>query len=483
MTPTKRISSRRDFLKTTAAGAAAATGFLIIPSGWLRGQDAPSNRVNFAAIGLGGQGTTDLRGVLKANASLVALCDVRSDALARAAKAFGNDKVQTFADYRILLDKLGKDLDAVVVSTPDHTHFTIALDSIQRGKHAYVQKPMAHSIDQCHRLTKAAADAKIVSAMGNQGHSSNHIRMIREWFEAGLFGHIPTIDCWTGQYMGPVPKAYRPTAPQPKNLNWDLWLGPAKYRDYFPGVAPGFRPYIEFGSGSLGDMAAHVIDPAFYILDLDAPERVEILERNEFSPVAYAAHAKLAFHFPAKGNRGPVKLVWWHGKNFRPKPPAGLQYQEFNQRKDDPNLPDDPSINLHPGVTGWLGKKNNDGLTLNGSLFYGEKLAFNMGQYGDFFFPAPQSKLAELKENAPPVKYARSKGGHYRAWVNAIRTGGKAISDFDYAGKLNEVICIGNIALRLGRDLRWDAKANKFINDDEANGLIASPKPRAGFHA
>jgi predicted dehydrogenase len=477
MKPKFPVSSRRDFLKN----AGIATGFLIIPSGWLHGEDVPSNRINVAAVGLGGQGSTDIGGVVKAGAKIVALCDVVTDKPARAIQQRFPD-AQPFADYRKMLDKLHKDIDAVIVSTPDHSHFTIALDAIHRGKHVYVQKPMCHSIDQVRRLSKAAADAKIVSAMGNQGHSSSHIRMAREWFEAGLFGHIPTIDAWDGQYM-PAPKRYADPSPKPDNLEWDLWLGPAKYRPYFRGVAPGWRPYIEFGSGSLGDMAAHIIDPAYYILDLDVPEKVEILEREDFSDVGFASHAKLVYHFPAKGKRGPVKIVWWHGKDYRPKAPEGLEYKEFKDRQDDPNLPDDPQKNLHSGVTGWLGKKHKDGLTLNGSLFYGEKVTFNMGQYGDFFFTAPQAKFAELKEKAPPQKYKRHKGGHYRAWVNAIRDKEQAVSDFSYAGPLTEVICMGNIALRLGRDLRWNAKEGKFINDDQANALIHDPAPREGFHS
>jgi predicted dehydrogenase len=330
-------------------------------------------------------------------------------------------------------------------------------------------------------VSKAAADAKVVSSMGNQGHSSNHIRMVKEWYEAGFFGEISTVEAWDGQYMR-APAAYQNPAPQPKEINWDLWLGPAKFRPYFPGVVHAWRPFIEFGSGSLGDMAAHIMDPAYYILDLGTPEKIELLERKDFSDVGYAAHAKLVYHFPANGKRGPVKVIWRHGRNFRPKPPEGLHYEEFEQRKNDENLPPDPRTDLHPSVGGSLGKKRDDGLTLNGSLFYGEKLAFNMGQYGDFFYTAPHEKFAELKAKEPPKKYPRYKG-HYRDWVGAIRNGTKAVSDFNYAGPLTEVIIMGNIALRLGRDLNWDAKKNEFVNDAEANALIKDPAPRAGFHA
>ena len=466
--------SRRDFLKN----ASLATGFLILPTGFLRGQNAPSNRINVAIAGFGGQGKTDAKGVASAGANIAAVCEVDSQRLGTMKRAF--PQARTFEDYREMLDKMGKDLDGVVVATHDSSHFTITLDAIQRGKHVYVQKPMCHSIDQCRRLVKAAADNKVVSSMGNQGHSSNHIRLAREWYEAGLFGNITTVDAWTGQYMR-APNAYRPPAPVPKQINWDLWLGPVSWREYSPGIVHAWRPYREFGSGPLGDMAAHVMDPAFFIFDLDAPEKIEVLEYREDSPIGYPGTAKLAYHFPAKGKRGPIKMIWWHGKDgFRPTAPEGLVYQGRNEQ-DELNL-DDPKVNLHIKIRD-LSARRNDGLTLSGSLFHTDKMSFFMGQYGDFLYTAPHEKFAELKEKSPPVKYKRSKGGHYRDWINAIRTGGKAVSDFAYAGPLTEIIIMGNIALRLKRTLHWDANRNEFTNDAEATALIKSPPPRPGFHA
>ncbi|MDR3229084.1 MAG: Gfo/Idh/MocA family oxidoreductase, partial [Puniceicoccales bacterium] len=217
--------SRRSFLKTAAAAAVP----FILPSGFLRGQNAPSNRLNVAVVGIGGQGRMDLRGVRNAGASIVAVCDVQSDRLAVNAKFAGLTAERLFADYRVMFDKLGKDIDAAIVATPDHAHFTVALDAMQQGKHVYVQKPLCHSVDQVRRLAKAAIDTKVVTSMGNQGHSSSHIRMVREWFEAGLFGKISKIDAWDGQFKAD-PKRYAASAPTPAALNWDLWLGPAQMR-------------------------------------------------------------------------------------------------------------------------------------------------------------------------------------------------------------------------------------------------------------
>jgi predicted dehydrogenase len=456
------VRSRRDFLRNTGL----ATGFLLLPSGFLRGETAPSNRINVASIGVTGMGDGDIRGVRNAGGNIIALCDVNSRNLAGARRGF--PEAQAFEDYRVMFDKLGKDIDAVTVSTPDHTHFSISLAAVESGKHVYVQKPMCHTVDQIRRLTKAATERNIVSQMGNQGHSSQHIRLVREWYEAGLFGEISEVSAWTTQPLTPTQregsKAYRPHVPVPSELNWDLWLGPVSFREYSPDIAPQqWRAYYEFGCGSLGDMAAHIIDPAYYALDLGAPEKIEFVSASSQSEVSFPDRCKLVYHFPGNGKRGPVKLSWSQGRGpgVKPPVPAGLSLPEG----------------------GGLARRQADGLTMSGSIFHGKQVTFSMGQYGDFFFTAPASKLEELKPKAPAIKYPRPKGGHYRDWVDAIREGRKAVSDFSYAGPLTEVIQLGVIAQRVQRTLNWDARAGKFINDDEANKFLVAPVPREGFKA
>ena len=455
--------SRRHFLKR----AGLASSLLILPAGFLRGANAPSNRVNVACVGVGGMGGSDLNNLRRQpGVTIVGICDVHSGNLAGAKRSCPH--AQTFDDYRRMLDRLDRDIDAVSVGTPDHTHFTISLDAVQRGKHIHVQKPMCRTVDQVRRLMAAAAEHKVVSQMGNQGHSSQHIRLVKEWYEAGLFGEVDTVEAWTTQRLvdtvqpQPVPEGYHPAQPPPKQINWDLWLGPTSARPYCKGLAPqAWRAYCEFGCGSLGDMAAHVIDPAYYILDLGAPVKIEVLEvADRVSKVVFPNHCKLVYHFPANTRRGPVKLVWRQG-NTKPPTPEGLR------------LPDGHG----------LASRQNDGLTKSGSLFYGKKCTFNMGQYGDFFYTAPVTHIEELKKDAPAQKYPRPKGGHFRDWLDAIRIGGKAVSDFSYAGPLTEVIQLGVIAQNLGRTLEWDAKSGHFINDTEANALLKAPEPRTGFHA
>lgn len=439
--------SRRHFLKT----AGLASGLLILPASVLGrdGTTAPSNRINVACVGLGGMGMADMNGVAHAGATIVGLCEVDANRLAKAQNA--QRKAEAFSDYRKLFDKLGKDIDAVTVSTPDHAHFTVAMTAVSLGKHVYVQKPMCHTIDQVRRLSQAAADHKIVSQMGNQGHSNAHIRMVKEWYEAGLLGEITEVHAWSDRPIWPQGmQSFRPEAPVPAALDWDLWQGPAKARPYSPGIHPGnWRGYYEYGCGALGDMAVHSMDSSNYILELGAPTRIEV-EVPGKSPVAYPVRSKITYYFPATDKRGPVKVVWRDGRGNQPPKPEGVK-----------------------------------GLQPNGSLFIGPQGVNVMGHTGDFFEVLPASRFEQIKEKARdvPVKYPRIKGGHYRNWVDSIRKGVKASSDFSYAGPFTEVVLLGVIAQRLGRTLNWDGQAGKFIGDDEANQLIKAPAPRAGFLA
>ncbi|MDR2845303.1 MAG: Gfo/Idh/MocA family oxidoreductase [Puniceicoccales bacterium] len=437
--------SRRDFLKN----ASLASGLLILPTGFLRGENAPSNRLNVAAIGVAGQGRSDTNGVAGAGANIFALCDVDSKRLAEANKKHPNAKA--FADYRELFDKHEKDIDAVIVSTPDHTHFTVAYTAVQLGKHVYVQKPLCHTIDQVRRLTAASIEKKVITQMGNQGQSSPHIRKAKEWYEAGLLGDVSLVEAWTDRPGGWWPqgqKSYLPTEKTPGNLNWDLWLGPVSERPYSPGLAPfTWRGYYEFGCGALGDMAIHLINDAFYVLDLTAPTKIEV-EVADKSDVAFPTKSTVAFHFPANDKRGPVKVVWRDGK-LKPATPAGA-----------------------------------DGLPDNGSLLHGKNFVLSLcGWSGTFapILPAEQRKALDAK--APKEKYPRIKGGHYRNWVDAIRNGTQASSHFGYSGPFAEIILLGVIAERLGRTLNWDAKAGQFIGDDEANRLVKAAPARQGFLA
>jgi predicted dehydrogenase len=437
------ILSRRDFLKN----ASLASGLLILPTGFLKGENAPSNRVNLACVGVGGQGKGDSQGFERAGANVVGICDVDSKRLADSQKHF--KKAKAFADYREMFDKLGKEIDAVSVTIPDHMHFSVAHAAISLGKHVYVQKPLTHTVDQTRRLAKLAAEKGIVSQMGNQGNSSPFIRTMREWYEAGLFGEVTKVTAWTNRPIWPQGQpAYAPEEPVPANLNWDLWLGAAPFIPYRKGFH-GFswRGYYEFGCGALGDMAAHVLNPANYILGLGLPTSIEV-EVSGKSPVAFPNSSRITFQFPKTDKRGPIELTWLDGVPRKNQPP---QAKDLNDA--------------------------------SGSFFEASEVSFATGENGDRIITFPAEKRRQFQEKNVPQKYDRvpPKRGHYGNWIDAIRTGTKAVSDFAYAGPFSEIMLLGVIAQRLGRSLKWDPAKGEFVGDAEANRLVKAPTAREGF--
>ncbi|MDR1498403.1 MAG: Gfo/Idh/MocA family oxidoreductase [Puniceicoccales bacterium] len=440
----KPVLSRRDFLKN----ASVASGLLILPSGFLRGADAPSNRINVAGIGIGGMGAGDLNGISKCpGVKIVGLCDVEERRLVGANKRYKEAK--TFTDYREMLDKIGKDIDAVSVSTPDHTHFTAAYSAVALGKHVYVQKPLCHTIDQVRRLTALSLEKKVVTQMGNQGASSDHTRKAKEWYEAGLLGDVSLAESWSDRPIWPQgQKEYRASEPVPAGLKWDLWLGPAKKRPYIPGLHPfSWRGYYDFGCGALGDMAIHLMFDAFYVLDLTAPTKIEVNVSGK-SEIAYPKASTVTYYFPGNNKRGPVKFVWYDGRR-KPATPTGAQ-----------------------------------GLGSNGCLLHGKEFTLSVSGWGGAFEAyVPKEKLAKLEEKAPKEVYPRLRGRHYLNWIEGIRENKLPSSRFAYSGPFAEVILLGVIAQRVGRTLNWDSKAGKFINDDEANAFIKATSADGGFFA
>jgi predicted dehydrogenase len=303
---------------------------------------------------------------------------------------------------------------------------------------------LTHTVDQTRRLAKLAAEKGIVSQMGNQGNSSPYIRTLREWYEAGLFGEVSKVLAWTNRPVWPQSmNAYQPEKPVPKHLNWDLWLGSSPFLPYRDGIHKfSWRGYYAFGCGALGDMAAHVLNPANYILGLGLPTKIEV-EVPAKSPVAFPKSSRITFHFPKTDKRGPIELTWLDGVP-RDKQPAQAE-------------------------------KLNDA---SGSFFQASEVPFATGENGDRIITFPFEKRKQFQEKKIPQKYTRvpgGAGGHHRNWLDAIRNGGKAVSDFAYSGPFSEIMLLGVIAQRLGRSLEWDPAKAEFINDNEANLLVKSP--------
>lgn len=464
------LSSRRSFLRNTAL---ATAGFFIVPRHVLgRGYLAPSDRLIVAGIGAGGKGESDIMSFYKSGkADIGFLCDVDDRMAAKSVKAF--PKAKYYRDWRELFDKESKSFDAVSVSTPDHNHAAPALAAMQLGKHVYVQKPLTHDVYEARVLTEAAKRYKVVTQMGNQGASGDGVRLLREWYDAGIIGDVHTVYCWTDRPVWPQGIPW-PTAkaPVPQGLDWDLWLGTAPYKDYIEKLVPfNWRGWWDYGTGALGDMGCHIIEPAFRVLDLSYISDVQAsvgavfvdsFRRGEF-PESAPPSSHITMHFPKTSKtKGPVTMHWMDG---------GIQ----------------------PERPGELGANEVFGDGGNGTLFIGTKGKMMCGTYG--FNPRllPTSRTAEVKVKQ---KYPRVPGGHeghYAQWVEGCLAGhGKKemSSPFEIAGPLTEALLMANLAIR-GHDIRrpkadgkgfdypgrnikllWDNNNMKVTNLDEVNQFI-----------
>ncbi|HAN37326.1 MAG TPA: oxidoreductase [Chitinophagaceae bacterium] len=462
-------SSRRKFLQQTAL---AATGFFIVPRHVLgRGYIPPSDTLRIAGIGVGGKGESDLLEFSKSkHVSIVSLCDVDDKMAANSVKRF--PKASYYNDFRVMLAKEKNNIDAVCVSTPDHTHAVAALAAMQLGKHVYVQKPLAHSIEEARKLTEAAAHYKVVTQMGNQGASGDGVRTMMEWYQQGLIGEVQKVYAWTNRPVWPqgIPTPYG-KYDIPTHLQWDLWLGPAAYTDYNPAYHPfNWRGWWKFGTGALGDMACHILDPVFRLLPINHPYEVACSVPATYTrmwsetvygdscPAASVIHLK----YRNQQTQAPISLTWMDG-GLLPERPEEL-------------LPDEPMGNGDGGV-----------------LFIGTKGKMMAGCYASNPTLLP---TARSKEHLPQGTIPKVPEGHYLQWVNACMNGyskGVTSSPFSYAGPFVESILIGNLALRSWqleqqsnprfpgrRSLLWDAQNLRITNFDEANQFVRN-NYRAGW--
>lgn len=440
----KQVISRRKFLSNSAL---AAFSFHYIPSRLL-GADAPSNKLNIAGIGVGGMGGGNLRQCEREN--IVALCDVDSNYAGGTFKRYAGAKV--YKDYRVMFDKQ-KDIDAVVIATPDHTHAVITMAALEAGKHVFCQKPLTHTVYEARKITEAARRNKVQTQMGNQGHSSEHIRLLKEWLADGAIGDVTEVHAWTDRPVGgaiwsnfAVRARPKDKPPVPKTLDWDLWLGPVAYRPYHPEYHPlKWRAWLDFGTGALGDMGCHIIDPAFWGLDLGSPESIQATSthwQEEVSSETFPRASIVRFKFPARGKRPPVKLTWYDGRLLPPIPDALEKGRKL------------------PG---------------SGALIIGDKGCMLHGSHGAGGLRIiPETKMREYKR--PEKTIPRVKGGHEGDWLRACKEGkdGRpASSNFDYGGSLTEMALLGMLALRMkDQNLEWDAENLKFKNNEAANELL-----------
>ena len=432
----KQGLSRRRFL----AGTTAATTLAIIPRHVLGAPGEPSanNKLNIAAVGVGGMGSHDVRTVPTEN--IVAICDVDANHAANAAKPFPGAKIYT--DFRKML-QTQKDIDAVMVATPDHNHAVVTMMALKMGKHVFCQKPLAHSVHEALEVAKAAKEAKVATQMGNQGQAGEGARLVCEYIRAGAIGKVAEIHSWSNRRPDISPRGIpRPkdTPPVPAHLAWDLWLGPAPERPYHPCYLPfRWRGWWDFGTGVLGDIGCHNLSAAFKALKLGWPESVEACSthwnappeiKNETAPLA----SIVTYRFAAEGNRPEIVLRWYDGGMMPPLP------EEVRARNIFVN-----DGTLIVGDTGML--------------------------LGHQLLPEAKAKVF----GKPPRVLPRSPG-HYQEWVDACKGGNPAGSNFvDHAGLLAAVVLMGNIAIRTQEKLYWDAEKLQFKNSEAANQLLNPP--------
>jgi len=455
--------SRRRFMGT----AAAAAGITIVPRHVLggTGYQAPSDTVNVAVVGFAhGMGTSNLMNVAKSD-NIVALCDCDTSEVAKAQMAKRGipekfPKAVFHQDFRRMFEKQ-KDIDAVVVATPDHNHAIVAMTAMQLGKHVYVQKPLTRTVSEARALTEAARKYKVVTQMGNQGHSEEGLRLMQEWVAAGAIGAIREVHCWTNRPVWPQGFA-RPTdtPPVPDGLDWDLWIGPSPMRPYNPAYHPfSWRAWQDFGAGAMGDMGCHVMDAAFAVLKLGYP--ISVLASEAFNVVAvpgaeagwagsrrvvyddsYPPSSIIHLSFPERGEMPPVKLHWYDG---------GLLPERPDELEIDRNLPE------------------------SGTIFVGDKGKMWCETYSESPRLIPEAAMTAFTPRPPKTlpRVPDGRNGHEKNWLDAIRQKGQAVSNFDYAGPFTESVLLGNLALRFpGKKLMWDGPNMKVTNVEEANQFV-----------
>ncbi len=421
--------SRRRFLQAGTGLAAAA----FIPDLTAK-ENSPNEKLNIACIGIGGQGKSNLNSVSSQN--IVALCDVDDE---RAGDAYDRfPRAEKFYDFRKMLDKMDNQIDAVVVSTPDHTHAHAAMRAMRMGKHCYCEKPMAHSVSEIRAMTELARKMKLATQLGVQRHTIDNVHRIVEIIQSGAIGEVREVYSWKGGNRG-MPALPTEFPPVPPHLKWDLWLGPAEKRPYSPAYCPyNWRFWWDFGTGETGNWGCHILDIPYWALDLVNPVKV-----SGWGPTVDPERSPKSmftkFEFPSRGTLPPVTLHWYHTNDSIPF-------------LEEHNIPKSGN-NLFVGSEGFL------------LCDFGKRKLY------------PENKFSDFEE--PPHTIPDSPGFR-KEWINACKGGEPATCNFDYTGPLSETVILGNVAYRVKEEFEWDAKNMKAIDCPDTEPFI-HPEYREGW--
>lgn len=452
--------NRRKFIKNVG-GATAAT--FVLPTFSIAKTKSPNSKLNVACVGVGGVGGMAINGMRDEN--IVALCDVDTNMQGRYKEQAPN--AQFFQDYRVMLDKMGKDIDAVCVSTPDHSHFKITLDSMQCGKHVCVQKPLVHNIWQCRELERARKYYGLQTQMMNQGHATEGIRLLKEWYDTGVTGPVREVHVmcsgptwWQGKgtpyFRKPEEGFPLKKEKVPANLDWDMWLNQGKYVDYNNIFAPlSWRGFWDYGTGMLGDWFCHTGDAPVWILDLKGDCTIELVDvKCSFDQKVFIPDSStVKWTYPKTDKREEVTMYWYDGK----KTPITRPHDMDEGRK----------------------------LPVSGMFMIGDKHTIEHASRPNLSPRFTNTEFFKEFRKNPPAKTIRRapKGNLFLEWIAAIKgEGPEAGSNFSYASQITEVALLGVLAQRFGGKLEWDSKNMRVKNRPELDVFIREPE-REGWES
>jgi predicted dehydrogenase len=462
--------NRRRFLKSAAATAGAGYFYTASATSATRAASGPNDKVHIASIGVGGKGDSDSSHAGRLG-EMVAICDVDERTLNHKGEAFTSAKKYT--DYRKLLEEMGKNIDAVTVSTPDHNHAPASIMAMKMKKHVYCQKPLTHTVFEARQMREVAKKMGVVTQLGNQGSAESGLRRAVELVQSGLIGPVKEAHVWTNRPVwpqAPTVMARPPEKATPEYLHWEEWIGPAPMRPYAEYTTGGkhagayhdfnWRGWWDFGTGALGDMACHTANMAFRALKLGYPTSV-VADATDLNPETYPSSAKITFQFPAREEMPPVTFTWYEGRRDGKKvlPPEELIEKAI-------------AIDTNP-------RHKRNGKTVlvdSGSILVGEKgMLYSPDDYGAQFFLSPAEEFKSVNRTKPEKLAINGKGdpGMKMEWIEAMKGGPAPYSNFDFAAMLTEAILLGNIAIRMnGEKLAWDGPSLKFTNNAKANEYV-----------
>ena len=472
---TKR--TRRDFVKSTAALGA---GCWVLGGTSVKASVSANEEIRFACIGVGGKGKSDSTEAGK-HGKVVAICDIDENVLAGKTKEFTDAK--TYFDYRKMLDEMGDQIDAVTVSTPDHTHAVAALAAMRMGKHCFCQKPLTHSIEEARMMGDVAREMKIATQMGNQFTALSAMRESAALIRKGIVGEVKEVHVWTNRPVWPQSYGLKvKESPDPggeaewedrkKQVHWNEWIGPANMRPYSPEIHPfKWRGFWEFGTGALGDMACHTMNMVYMALDLKFPTSV-VAESDEHDGICYPASSQIVFEFPEYEGRPALNVIWYDGGR---RPPAELM-KDLPKYKNKDRMQHYSSGALVVGEKGMYyspedyGQTKHNGLIVDGEYISQRKIT-----------RAPKDGQSSPFSEFTNIEFVKSPG-HFEEFANEIRGEGRATSNFpDYAGPLTETILLGNLAVWSGKKIDWNAKEMIAANADESTQKMVRHEYHNGY--